>query len=114
MKDFIDAMKALSDANRVKIMKMLQRKTMCVCEIQETLGISQSSVSRHLKILDEAGLVDFLKDGLWENYRLANGSKSPYAANLLGNLRHWLEHEPEIAEAVRKASGIRREKVRGP
>jgi ArsR family transcriptional regulator len=57
MKDFIRVMKALSDPNRVKIVKMLQHKLMCVCEIQAALGISQSSVSKHLKILEEAGVV---------------------------------------------------------
>jgi len=77
MKDLIDAMKALSDANRVKIMKMLQRKPMCVCRIQEALGISRSTVSKHLKTPDKGGLVDFVKDGLWVDYRLANGSESP-------------------------------------
>ena len=51
MKDFIKVMKALSDPNRVKIVKMLQRKTMCVCEIQAALQIAQPSVSKHLKIL---------------------------------------------------------------
>jgi len=63
MKDFIKVMKALSDPNRVKIVKMLQHKLMCVCEIQAALQISQSSASKHLKILEEAGLVDFKKDG---------------------------------------------------
>ena len=48
--------------------------------------------SKYLKIL-EAGLVTFHKDGMWVNYQLAGGSASPYAANLLGNLRHWLEDE---------------------
>jgi ArsR family transcriptional regulator len=111
MKDFIKVMKALSDPNRVKIAKMLQHKLMCVCEIQEALQISQSSVSKHLKILEEAGLVDFKKDGLWVNYYLADGSKSPYVASILGNLRHWLEDEPEMAALIRRLPHIKREEV---
>ena len=51
MKDFIKVMKALSDPRRVKIVKMLQHKKMCVCEMREALDISQPSVSKHLKIL---------------------------------------------------------------
>ena len=65
MKAFVKVMKALSDPNRVKIVKLLQQKVMCVCELQGALGISQPSVSKHLKILEEAGLVDYQKDGLW-------------------------------------------------
>lgn len=100
MKDFIKVMKALSDPNRVKILKLLQQKTMCVCELQGALQISQPSVSKHLKLLEEAGLVDYKKEGLWVNYYLADGKASPYAASLLGNLRHWLEDDPEISDLV--------------
>ena len=56
MKAFVKVMKALSDPNRVKILKMLQHKAMCVCEMQVALKIAQPSVSKHLKLLEEAGL----------------------------------------------------------
>ena len=72
MKNFIKVMKALSDPNRIKIIKMLQHKMMCVCELQAALDIAQPTVSKHLKILEEAGLVDYQKDGLWVNYSLAD------------------------------------------
>ncbi|MBE9570267.1 MAG: winged helix-turn-helix transcriptional regulator [Proteobacteria bacterium] len=111
MKDFIKVMKALSDPNRVKLLKMLQRRVMCVCEIQAALGIAQPTVSKHLKVLEDAGLVSYEKDGLWVNYHLADGSSSPYAASLLGNLRHWLEDETEIAEIVEKLPAIKRENI---
>ena len=54
MKEFIKVMKALSDPNRVKLVKMLQKRTMCVCEVQAALGIAQPTVSKHLKILEGA------------------------------------------------------------
>ena len=111
MKNFIKVMKAISDSNRAKIVKMLQHKLMCVCEIQEALQISQSSVSKHLKILEEAGLVDFKKDGLWINYYLTDGIKSPYSSSLMGNLRFWLEDEPEIMELIKRLPHIRREDI---
>jgi len=111
MKEFIKVMKALSDPNRVKIVKMLQQKLMCVCELKEALGISQSSVSKHLKILEEAGIVDFQKDGLWVNYYLTNGKQSPYASSLIGNLRYWLEEAPEIKTLIEKLPHINREDV---
>ena len=113
MKDFIKVMKALSDPNRVKILKMLQHKSMCVCEMQAALEISQPAVSKHLKILEDADLVDFRKDGLWVNYSLSDGGGSPYAASIMGNLRHWLENDPDIAEIVKKLPDIRREDICG-
>ena len=57
MKDFIRVMKALSDPNRVKVVKMLQQKPMCVCEIQFALGLAQPTISKHLKVLENAGLI---------------------------------------------------------
>ena len=54
MKIFLKVMRALSDPNRVKIVKMLQHKAMCVCELRAALGVAQPTVSKHLKILEEA------------------------------------------------------------
>ncbi len=109
MKDFIRVMKALSDPNRVKVVKMLQQKEMCVCEIQAALGLAQPTVSRHLKLLEEAGLVASSKDGLWVNYSLSGAGGSPYAATLLGNLEHWLGDDPEIRRLREVLPGIQRE-----
>ena len=114
MKDFIKVMKALSDPNRVKILKLLQLRTMCVCELQGALQISQPSVSKSLKILEEAGLVDYKKEGLWVNYYLADGKSSPYAASLLGNLKHWLEDDPEISHLVEIVPFLNREELCKP
>lgn len=111
MKDFIRVMKALSETSRIKIVKMLQRRSMCVCELQEALQIAQSSVSKHLKILEDAGIVAHDKDGLWVNYYLADGMKSPYVSTLMGNLRHWLEEEPEMEELLERLPHIRRENI---
>lgn len=111
MKPFIRVMKALSDPNRVKIIKLLQQKVMCVCELQAALGIAQPSVSKHLKILEEAGLLEYRKEGLWVNYYLSDGKSSPYAASLLGNLRHWLDEDPEISELVKIVPNLNREEL---
>ena len=111
MKSFIKVMKALSDPNRVKIVKMLQHKIMCDCELRSVLGISQPNVSKHLKVLEEAGLVNYRKDGLWVNYYLSDGTNSPYVASILGNLKHWLEDDPEISLLVEKIPFLNREEL---
>ncbi len=110
MKDFTKVMKALSDPNRVKVIKMLQLKGMCVCEIQMALGVAQPTVSKHMKVLEDAGLVQSKKDGLWVNYSLRDGN--PYAATLLGNLKHWLDEDPEIKDIKERSPGILREEIR--
>lgn len=113
MREFTKIMKALSDPNRVKIIKLLQQRVLCVCEIKEALGLAQSTASKHLKILEEAGLITYFKEGLWVNYRLAEGAGSPYVANMLGNLRYWLEDDPEISALAARLPDIRRENICG-
>jgi ArsR family transcriptional regulator len=112
MKSFIKIMKALSDPNRVKIVKLLQHKRdMCVCELKSLLQIAQPTVSKHLKILEEAGLVEYRKDGLWVNYSIASGSSNPYAAGMLRELRTWLEDRPEISDILKKAPFVSRDQI---
>ena len=113
MKDFTRVTKALADPNRVRIIKILQHKTMCVCEIQAALTVSQPTVSKHLRILEDAGFISSNKDGLWVNYHLTDGAESPYVASLLGNLRHWLEDDPKISQIIHQLPMIRREDICG-
>jgi ArsR family transcriptional regulator len=111
MKDFIKVMKALSDPNRVKILKILQYRMLCVCETQAALRLAQPTISKHFKILEDAGLVTRKKEGLWVNYQLADGSRSPYAATLLGNLKHWLSNDQDIKELLEELPTIHREEI---
>ena len=111
MKSLLKVMKAISDPNRVRIIKLLQQKMMCVCELQGALNIAQPTVSKHLKILEEAGLVDYAKDGLWVNYFLTDGNANPYVSSVLGNLKHWLDDDPEIADLVKKVPILNREEL---
>jgi ArsR family transcriptional regulator len=62
MREFIKVMKAASDTTRVKIIKMQQNKAMCVCEIQKAVGTAPSTASKHLKILEEAGLITSVRN----------------------------------------------------
>lgn len=102
LRHFIKVMKALSDPRRIRILKLLQHRPHYVGELQAALGISQSATSSHLKLLEDAGLIDSRKGGLRVHYFLADGHANPYAATLLGNLRHWLNDH--IGEE--KSSGV--------
>lgn len=111
MDTFIRVMKALSDPNRVRLLKILQKRTLCVCEIQAMLKIAQPTVSKHLKVLEEAGLVKSRKDGLWVNYSVADGSDSPYAASLLGNMRHWFSDDENLRILEKMLPEIERKNI---
>jgi ArsR family transcriptional regulator len=109
MKTLAKVMKALSDPTRLKIVKMLQHKSLCVCEMQAVLAQSQPNVSKHLKILQEAGLVESRKDGLWVNYALASTGKDDlYVATLLRNMEGWLEDDPEMKTILKKIQFVDR------
>jgi len=102
MKTFIRVMKALSDPNRVRVIKLLQTGELCVCEIKEVLGLAQSTVSKHLKILEDAGLVEKNRQGTWMIYSLADGSESEYAETMLTKLGDWLDMDKDL-NRMRKA-----------
>lgn len=103
LKIYLKVMKALSDKTRIKIIKMLQVREMCVCEIQAALGLSQPSVSKQLRVLEEAGLVESRKDGLWVIYRLADAAESVYADHMQSILRDWLNDDQEIQKTMQQA-----------
>jgi ArsR family transcriptional regulator len=102
MDAFIRLMKALSTPNRVKIIKVLQHGNMCVGEIQSALDLTQPSISKHLRVLVDADLVYYNREGKQVNYSLSHGEGNPYAAAILGNLRNWLGEEAEIADLLEK------------
>ncbi|HRS89108.1 MAG TPA: metalloregulator ArsR/SmtB family transcription factor [Smithellaceae bacterium] len=108
MNDFINVMKALSDHNRVRIVKVLQSKPLCVCELQELLSIPQPAVSKHMKVLEKAGLVEGKKEGLWVYYSLKHKSNNPYALVLLGNLRQWFQNDTSLEKMYKKLPALKR------
>lgn len=64
-------LKAVADVNRLKILACLKRGEVCVCDLTESLNISQPAVSQHLRKLKEAGIIAERKVGTWKHYRIA-------------------------------------------
>lgn len=108
LKEYLKVMKALSDRNRVKIIKMLESREMCVCELHAALEVAQPTVSKHLKILEEAGLISSRKDSMWVYYRLLDKGDSHYAQHLLAALKTWLNDDKEIQAIVQQARTLDR------
>ena len=111
MERYIKVMKALADPTRVKILKILQVKGLCGCEIRSLLGLAQPTISKHLKLLEGAGLVESYKEKMWVHYSLATDSSNVYAMTALEDLHGWLAEDPEIIILLEKLSALEPDKI---
>lgn len=68
--EYSRVLKAIADANRLKILDILSCGEQCACDIQQYFEFSQPTLSHHMKILMESGLVIARKEGTWMKYRL--------------------------------------------
>lgn len=88
--------KVLSDPNRLRVIRMLQGKSLCVCEIKEVLKLANSTVSQHLSILKESGFIVESKDGKWVNYKINPHPSDPVVASILSMISFWLGEDQTI------------------
>jgi ArsR family transcriptional regulator len=98
LKEKTKIFKAVSDPNRLRILKMLQIKSLCVCEMQDVLGLAISTVSKHLSILKDTGFIIEEKDGKWVNYLINTNPKDPRVSSLLSRLDFWISDEETISK----------------
>ena len=89
VRQYTDLFKALSDETRLRIVVLLYKQELCVCQIEAALGISQTKASRHLAILRHAGLLKAKRNGLWIYYTLEE-PRNKVEENLFKNLRNSL------------------------
>lgn len=68
--EYVSALKALSDETRLKIVDLLSCEELCACKILEQFSITQPTLSYHMKILMQSGLVVGKRDGAWMHYSL--------------------------------------------
>jgi arsenate reductase/ArsR family transcriptional regulator len=98
--------RAISDRNRIRILKMLEPGELCVCQITAILGLAPASASKHLSLLRMAGLLTHRKDGRWVYYRLSAHPNNPYAPAVLEMMDTSLEDDPVIAEDRRRLAYV--------
>ena len=96
MKKLINALKALSDETRLRIISLLYEKELCVCDVMETLQISQAKASRHLTYLKNAGLVTDRKQAQWVYYSISWDKKLKFIDSLvLKNFRNLEQYKTD-------------------
>jgi ArsR family transcriptional regulator, arsenate/arsenite/antimonite-responsive transcriptional repressor len=109
MRDYLTITKALGDETRVRALMSLTDGELCVCQIIEVLGLSPSTVSKHMSILQQAGLVERRKDGRWHYYRLAGRGAQPIVRQALRWTLNSLDDEKMIAKDARALCCIRKQ-----
>ncbi len=97
MNDFVAITKALSDPHRVRALLALRRGELCVCQIIELLELAPSTISKHMSILKQAGLVHSRKDSRWVYYRLTeNKTKEQDICKIINMSIALLEQDEQI------------------
>ncbi|MCB0276200.1 MAG: winged helix-turn-helix transcriptional regulator [Calditrichaeota bacterium] len=113
MRDVLKLFKALSDGQRLRILKMLEVRPLCVCEITEVLQLATSTVSKHLSILRDADLIRDEKDGKWVNYSLNTSQSGEYSTQILPLVSRWLPAEDLILQDAEKVRSVDRNVICG-
>ena len=102
MDKLIKIFKSLGDKNRFRIVKMLQQRSLCVCEITAVLELATSTVSKHLSLLKEAEIIADRKDGKWVEYCLNSSSKNIFVTGLFPLITFWLNDDEQVKSDLEK------------
>ncbi len=98
--------KAVSDLQRLRILMMLKHGELCACQIVEVLSLAPSTVSKHLSILSDAGLVDMRKESRWAYFRLSDDPLEVSAHTMLKWLEDAIKDDPVIRQDSKKLQAI--------
>jgi ArsR family transcriptional regulator len=98
MEKILGRMKAIADMQRIRILTALAGGELCLCSIQDLLGLSPSTVSRHLSILRSAGFVISRTEGKWRFFSITPGIENSPEGHLLGWLMESLQNDQGLKE----------------
>ena len=107
--DVVRVGKALGDPTRVELLVCLAERELCVCELVHLVAVGQPAVSRHLRILREAGLVEDVRDGQYVNYRLRRPPRTAMGEAALGALLAGYRADAGLRDVSERALAVSRE-----
>jgi DNA-binding transcriptional ArsR family regulator len=113
MRDAIKILKAMADPTRLRIMLLMRRRELCVCELMFILGMEQSRISHHMRILRDAGIAEDVRDGRWIIYRVPEEARTLLEGLFAGLLQEHIGLSGEASEDARKLKSCIRENIRG-
>lgn len=111
MKDILKVFKALSDSTRLRIIMLLLKKELCVCELTFILKMAQSRISHQLRILRDVDLVEDSRDKKWIIYRIPDSIRENLGY-LLKGIKRELKNSKEIKEDAARLETCLKEEVR--
>jgi len=111
MRDILKVFKALSDSTRLRIIMLLQKKDLCVCELTFILKMEQSRISHQLRILRDADLVEDMREKKWIIYRIPDTARKNLGF-LLEGIKRRLQNSEEIQEDAARLKTCLKEEVR--
>ncbi len=106
MKEFLNMTKALADENRLRMLMALRGGEVCVCQIAEWTGLALSTVSKHLSVLYQAGLVNARKEGRWMFYSLPGKGAPTAAREAVAWVHRSLEDNQRITEDAKQLKKV--------
>lgn len=106
MREFMRITKALADENRVRVLLALKAGELCVCQISELCGLAPSTISKHLSILYQAGLIESRKEERWVFYRLPGKEATVAVREAIGWVQKSLSGAPRAVEDLKKLKQI--------
>ena len=107
LETFETVAKAVADPTRIRILKLLGRGELCVCQVTAILDLAPATVSKHLAVLKAAGLLQQRRDGKWVHYRLAERAFNPYALRFLALVADALGDDPTLAADAATLARVR-------
>ena len=113
LKEVVRILKALADPTRLRIMLLLRRRELCVCELMFILEMEQSRVSHHMRTLRDAGIAEDVREGRWIIYRVPEASRGLVEDLFARALQERIEGSSEADADVRKLEVCVRENIRG-
>jgi DNA-binding transcriptional ArsR family regulator len=108
VRNFLPITKALSDETRLRLLMALRSGELCLCQLIDLLQLAPSTVSKHMALLQQAGLVERRKDGRWHFYRLPEQPQSPATEQAVAWVTQSLAGEPVIRGDEERLAEIRR------
>jgi ArsR family transcriptional regulator len=113
IKDIVRIFKALADPTRLRIMLLLRRSELCVCELMFILDMEQSRVSHHTRVLRDAGIAEDVREGRWIIYRVPDAARGLVEGLFAGALRERIEATAEAADDASRLEACIKEDLRG-